>query len=812
MRFLSLIFIVLLLPTFLLAQTLSMGKKQATHAVVIGVSDYQDAAIPDLQFAHKDAIAFVDFLQSEAGESLADDDMIVLLNEEATTARIAAALDWLIEQTKEGDKAYIYFSGHGDVETNTAMQHGFLLTYDSPPTTYIAGAYPLFYLQSVITTLSTQKKGEVIIITDACRSGKLAGSSIGGTQATTAALSKQFANEIKVLSCQPDEYSLEGEQWGGGRGVFSYHLIDALSGFADQDGDLRVNLLELGRYLEDKVPTEVAPESQIPMVMGNRATQIATVDEATLARLKTQKDMESPMIARVETKGLEEEVLANVDEALRAKYQAFKSAVEKGILLGGPQESANELYEELIKEDRLQRLHSLMRRNLAVAFQEEAQQAVNAYLKADSTEMMQLYRQDEKYHRFPLYLARAGELLGESHYMYPSLKSMEHYFAGLIIRLGFEKENAQGALLEEAFQHQESALAYQGNSPVVHNELGILYFRKGEKRDALRHFQKAIALAPYWLVPQSMLIKTYMDLKEYDKAIRCGERTQVIEQDFPGVSPTVLNEIVIELGVAYAYQKEYGKAERQFQQLLTQDRHSFAALVGLGWIAWARSQWEVAKGYLESAIAIQPNDPEALVMLGDVYFFTGKFEESEASYRKVLNDNPADVQAIAKICFLYLHWSKKKNEATRELGRARKLLGPNPNLDVVQAFIYRNSGEYEAALNLIGKVVEEEAVMPRIMPQALTLLGYVLLDLKQYQPAERVFLQTHAMGEEHYWPMYCLSRLYAGQNKREQALDWLERSLEHGGPWHQKIQEDPYLRRLKREERFIALMARYFPE
>ena len=25
----------------------------------------------------------------------------------------------------------------------------------------------------------------------------------------------QYANEVKILSCQPNEFSLEGEQWGG---------------------------------------------------------------------------------------------------------------------------------------------------------------------------------------------------------------------------------------------------------------------------------------------------------------------------------------------------------------------------------------------------------------------------------------------------------------------------------------------------------------------------------------------------------------------------------------------------------------------
>ena len=86
-----------------------------TYAVVVGISDYQDKDIPDLRFADKDAAAFAEFLRSEAGGKLDKDHLKVLLNQEATMAQFAIALDWLWENVREGDQAIIYFSGHGDV-------------------------------------------------------------------------------------------------------------------------------------------------------------------------------------------------------------------------------------------------------------------------------------------------------------------------------------------------------------------------------------------------------------------------------------------------------------------------------------------------------------------------------------------------------------------------------------------------------------------------------------------------------------------------------------------------------------------------
>ena len=150
-----------------------------TRAVVIGISDYQSPNIPDLRFADKDARAFAEWLRSPAGGAISDENIRLLTNEQATNARIGADLDWLVEVSQEGDEAIIYFSGHGDVETKTFSQFGFLLAWDSPPINYKVGAYSIVYLQDVISTLSNLKKARVAIITDACHSGKLAGSTIG---------------------------------------------------------------------------------------------------------------------------------------------------------------------------------------------------------------------------------------------------------------------------------------------------------------------------------------------------------------------------------------------------------------------------------------------------------------------------------------------------------------------------------------------------------------------------------------------------------------------------------------------------------
>ena len=337
----------------------SQSKTATTRAVIIGISDYQNKNIPDLKYAHKDAKAFVSYLTSSAGGNLKTEDYQLLLNEKATTGQIGAALEWLVELSKKGDRAIIYFSGHGDVENKTMFNLGYLLSWDSPAKTYMAGALPLNYLQAIVSTLSTQNQVEVLLITDACRAGKLAGSSVSGTQLTNANLSKQFANEVKILSCQPNEFSLEGEQWGGGRGVFSFHLLDGLQGLADNNEDLKVNLSEIGRYLEDKVSTEAAPHAQFPMVLGQKNTRMAFVEEQALALLKEKRSKETPMLASIDSKGFENLILTEIDTAWQEKYQQFVAAMDGGQLLDATngQPTAYELYLKLSKATELQALH-----------------------------------------------------------------------------------------------------------------------------------------------------------------------------------------------------------------------------------------------------------------------------------------------------------------------------------------------------------------------------------------------------------------------------------------------------------------------
>lgn len=659
------------------------------RAVVIGISDYQDPEIPDLRFARKDAEAFAGFLSKGPGIGgrLDADHLKTLYDREATTAQVAMALDWLIDVSREGDLCIIYFSGHGDVETKTRNQLGFLLTWDSPPCSYIAGAYPLFYLQEVISTLSALNKSRVLVITDACRAGKLAGSPDGlgaGAQATAANLSKQFANEIKLLSCQPNEFSVEGEQWGGGRGAFSYHLIDGLYGLADRNKDLSVNLLEIERYLQDHVTSEVAPQSQVPMAVGNKSEKLVAVSPELLAAIQIDRGKQPPVMAATDAKGVEDQVLAQATPDIRNRYAAFQQALKDRVFFDSPDASgpwADTLYRQLMQEPDLQRLHAAMRRNYAAALQDESQQALNAWLKTDIREItLSRLNRFKKYQHYARYLERAAELLGPDHYMYRGLQARKSLFEGFMARLGnlWGIDPELGRLVLEKYRN---SLHWQPEVPHTYlfmaNNFG---WNLGQPDSAYHYAMKAAAAAPQWVLPYTntayLLIMRY---KQFDRAKQlldkalANDSASAVVWNYFGVwhykqkqydaaeqayrralrTDSAFTYAWFNLGLTYVDMERYTEAEQVFLRALALDSTNVDANNNLGWLYVSTHRWAEAEPLFLRATALDPSYPFAWNNLGAVYLNTGRYDEAEAVIRRSIAIDSSNAWAwnnLGQVC------------------------------------------------------------------------------------------------------------------------------------------------------------------
>jgi uncharacterized caspase-like protein len=224
------------------------------YAVIIGISEYADERITDLEYADDDARAFYDFLTSpRAGlGGLEPDNIRLLLDEEATLREIRIALTTFLDQVAPEDIVFVYWAGHGAPDPTRATDH-YLYAHDTELSAVAATA---LLANDLSQNVSRQDARDVILITDACHSGAVMQGARGSNdvnQAFLRGLNSGGGGWLTFTASGVDEVSQEHARWGGGHGVFTHHVIQALEGYADEDNDLVVTLDEMVEYVRDRV-------------------------------------------------------------------------------------------------------------------------------------------------------------------------------------------------------------------------------------------------------------------------------------------------------------------------------------------------------------------------------------------------------------------------------------------------------------------------------------------------------------------------------------------------------------------------------
>lgn len=249
-------------------------------ALVVGINEYQHH--PHLRYCVDDAALLADTLRRHC---LYDVQNVLLLTDGAkplkdqpTKASILQAASQLAELAEPNDTVLFFLSGHGvlldgrayfvPVEADQAFQE----------------MVSIAELRRILRKSKAQRR---VLILDACHSG-------GEKSSETAKMSQSFEDDLRadsegivtLASCRAEETSLEAPSKG--HGLFTYWLIQGLKGEADTTGDRnhRIDILELYRFVSDRVKQEAMAEFrhlQRPTLIAAISGQIelAVVDQSS---------------------------------------------------------------------------------------------------------------------------------------------------------------------------------------------------------------------------------------------------------------------------------------------------------------------------------------------------------------------------------------------------------------------------------------------------------------------------------------------------------------------------------------------------
>lgn len=247
----------------------------------------------------------------------------------------------------------------------------------------------------------------------------------------------------------------------------------------------------------------------------------------------------------------------------------------------------------------------------------------------------------------------------------------------------------------EAIAELDRARTLAPNSDDVYRRLGSAYLVSGNAPRAIEAYQKAIELNPYYWLNENSLGGAYYQAGEYDKALEAFKKVTVLEPDvtlgFENAGAMLVQEgkysesipylekaIQIEpdsdaytnMGTAYSFMKQYAEASRAFEQ----------------------------------AVALDPNNTQLAVNLGDAYRRSGQADNARAAYQhaislgyKELQTNPRDAEVMAQLALSYAKIGNPQ-EAEDFIRRAR---AQNDNINL--AF---NDAEVEALIGKPSQAVE----------------------------------------------------------------------------------------------------------
>ncbi len=264
------------------------------HALVVGISEYADPSIADLEYAASDARQIAAVLEASCG--FARQDILVLTDEEATRQGFLDGFGWIEGRVGPGDVVFLYLAGHG---TNTLDRDGDEADGDGVDEVFLPQDAVLldpetFLIDDELGALIGRiEAGAVTLWLDACYSGgqsRWVGARVPDIEARDSVardvLTAGLGGPARSVfaACQPQELAYENPTLR--HGVFTHFLLSALEDDDADDGDGVLTVSEIASYVTRSVATWSATreEKQTPVLDMVPGQDIALVPDLAAAR------------------------------------------------------------------------------------------------------------------------------------------------------------------------------------------------------------------------------------------------------------------------------------------------------------------------------------------------------------------------------------------------------------------------------------------------------------------------------------------------------------------------------------------------
>ncbi|MHB2016541.1 MAG: tetratricopeptide repeat protein [Candidatus Xenobia bacterium] len=372
----------------------------------------------------------------------------------------------------------------------------------------------------------------------------------------------------------------------------------------------------------------------------------------------------------------------------------------------------------------------------------------------------------EAYHFLGLVYEQMGQLDSAAEALRAALEKDKDsaaswfYLANVLQRQG---------LLEEAIETYKKAIELDPEVPIVYNNMGWVFYQMGEHEKAVRAFEESISIDPELPFAHNGLACVYQDtgnlpeaVEEFKAAIEQYPEyaaahlklgwAYLLMGDVPSAVEALKNAALAaddpqysvsahySLGHAYLSQNQVEMAADEFQQVLAMDAdfsdarfHAAEAMLRLSRYdealpllleSLAHTEEHKVETHKLLAVAyfhlrkfrdagrearvvlkMEPDEAEAVELLGNIAVARGRWAEAEKIFRKALQLNPASAFSHFQMGWIAEN-TERKTEAIEHYKKAIQIDAEATEAYNNLGWLYTEQGKTEEALVIFEKAVE----------------------------------------------------------------------------------------------------------
>jgi serine/threonine-protein kinase len=249
--------------------------------------------------------------------------------------------------------------------------------------------------------------------------------------------------------------------------------------------------------------------------------------------------------------------------------------------------------------------------------------------------------------------------------------------------------------------------------------------------------------------------------------------------------------------------EDYHHAEEAFDKALALDPKNFEARMHMVFIHLSRGEKRQARELLSRLRREMPNDVGVHFVSGVLRRLDGDYERALRSFDRMVRLNPAERVVASYNRARIFVYQRRFDDALLELDQGAAMEPDHPLIKTFRARVLYYRGEVEEAAELLQEVLEKNPRLDGIRPIYATCLSALgRHEEARAQITEQVKDVAAADHDISYW----LASVYALEGDREQAFEWLERSITLGNENRSWFEADPNWEALRDDPRFQELM------